>query len=189
MRDVRIYNTVLTGEQISNVHNNVNGAPVAVADNGGTVNEGGVLAGQPNVLTNDTDAEDNPLTAILVTGPSNMSAFELNSDGTFSYTHDGSETTSDSFTYNANDGALDSNTATVIITVTPINDPPVATAATVSTTEGSSPITGQLASTDDDEGETTSYSLNEPVAGLTIATNGSYIFDHFFRIWRGRLGR
>src|SRR5206468_1017476 len=32
----------------------------------------------------------------------------------------------DSFTYKANDGSLDSNTATVSITVTPVNDPPVA---------------------------------------------------------------
>ncbi len=175
------YAITLTTGSVSTSHTlsiaDVNDPPLAVADNGGTVDEGGVLAGQPNVLTNDTDAEDNPLTAILVTGPSNMSGFELNENGTFSYTHDGSETTSDSFTYNANDGAGDSNTVTVTITVTPINDPPVATAATVSATEGSSPITGQLASIDDDEGETTSYSLNQPVAGLTIATNGSYIFD------------
>jgi hypothetical protein len=50
----------------------------------------------------------------------------LNSDGSFNYTHDGSETTSDSFTYHANDGIADSNIATVTITINPINDPPVA---------------------------------------------------------------
>ncbi|MCH2131413.1 MAG: cadherin-like domain-containing protein [Pirellulaceae bacterium] len=98
-------------------------APVAVADNGGTVDEGGVLSGQPSVLTNDTDADFDTLTAILVTGPSNASAFELNSVGTFSYSHDGSETTLDSFTYKANDGVLDSNTVTVSITITPVTDP------------------------------------------------------------------
>ena len=34
-----------------------NDAPVAFTDDGGTVDEGGILAGQPNVLANDTDAE------------------------------------------------------------------------------------------------------------------------------------
>ena len=56
--------------------------------------------------------------AELVTDVAN-GALTLNSDGTFSYTHDGSKTTSDSFTYKANDGALDSNTVTVTVTVNP----------------------------------------------------------------------
>ena len=96
------YAVTLTTGSVSTSHTlsiaDVNGPPLAVADDGGTVDEGGVLAGQPNLLTNDTDPEDNPLTAVLVSGPSNASAFTLNSNGTFNYTHDGSETTSDSFT-------------------------------------------------------------------------------------------
>ena len=41
------------------------------------------------------------------------------------YTHDGSETTSDSFTYTIDDlSGATSNTATVDITVTPVNDAP-----------------------------------------------------------------
>src|SRR3989442_5811578 len=55
-------------------------------------------------------------------------------DGSFSYSHDGSETTTDSFTYktcdngttNGSPDAKCSGTATVSITVTPVNDPPVA---------------------------------------------------------------
>ena len=39
--------------------------------------------------------------------------------------HDGTETTTDSFTYQVNDGACDSNVATVTITINPINDCPV----------------------------------------------------------------
>jgi VCBS repeat-containing protein len=102
----------------------VNDAPVAVPD-AYSVNEGGTLNGT-SVLTNDTDAENNPLTAVLVSGPSNAASFTLNPDGTFTYVHNGSETTSDSFTYKANDGSLDSNTTTVTITITPVNDAPVA---------------------------------------------------------------
>ncbi|MBI4660048.1 MAG: beta-propeller fold lactonase family protein, partial [Verrucomicrobia bacterium] len=47
----------------------VNDAPVAVADSG-TVNEGQTLTvAAPGVLSNDTDAENNPLTAERVSGP------------------------------------------------------------------------------------------------------------------------
>ena len=48
-----------------------------------------------------------------------------NNNGTFTYTHDGSETTSDAFTYTINDGAGGTDTATVHVTVTPVNDAPV----------------------------------------------------------------
>ena len=67
------------------------------------------------MLANDTDADlpADPLTAILVTGPAHGS-LTLNPDGTFSYTHDGSETVTDSFTYKVNDGTVDGNTVTVI---------------------------------------------------------------------------
>jgi len=78
------------------------------------------------VVANDSDAKNNPLTAVLVSGPSKADSFTLNPDGTFTYVHNGSETTSDSFTYKANDGSLDSNTTTVTITITPVNDAPVA---------------------------------------------------------------
>ena len=45
------------------------------------------------MLANDTDADlpNDTLTAILVTGLAHGS-LTLNADGTFSYTHDGSET-------------------------------------------------------------------------------------------------
>jgi len=102
----------------------VNDAPVAV-DDSATVAEGGTVAvvngTDDSVLDNDTDAEGDPLTAIKVSDPSHGS-LTLNSDGTFSYTHDGSETTSDSFTYKANDGTADSNVATVTMTVNPVAD-------------------------------------------------------------------
>jgi VCBS repeat-containing protein len=70
------------------------------------------------VLANDSDIDSANLTAVLVTDVDNGD-LTLNSDGTFSYTHDGSEAASDSFTYKANDGALDSNTVTVTVTVNP----------------------------------------------------------------------
>ncbi|MFC3912264.1 cadherin domain-containing protein, partial [Pseudaeromonas sharmana] len=104
----------------------VNDAPVAVADSI-TVAEGGtatvLVGGAGSVLSNDSDAEQNSLSAILVTGPAHGS-LTLNADGTFSYVHDGSETTADSFSYKVNDGTADGNTVTVNITVSPVNDTP-----------------------------------------------------------------
>jgi len=76
------------------------------------------------VLVNDSDAEGSVIASLLA-GPAHASAFTLNANGSFSYTHDGSETTTDSFTYRAFDGAAFSNVATVTITVAPVNDPPV----------------------------------------------------------------
>jgi FtsP/CotA-like multicopper oxidase with cupredoxin domain len=108
----------------------VNTAPTAVDDpdlanpTDYTIAQGGTLdttlAAVPGVLNNDTDP-DGPaaLTAVLVAGPANASAFTLNSDGSFIYTHDGLGTTSDTFTYQAFDGAGNSNIATVTITITP----------------------------------------------------------------------
>jgi hypothetical protein len=71
----------------------------------------------PGVLGNDSDADGDPLTAVLVSDVSN-GTLTLNSDGSFSYTPDGGFSGSDSFAYVANDGQADSNLATVSLTVT-----------------------------------------------------------------------
>ena len=102
----------------------MNDAPVAVADTA-TVDEGNTSTtlenGETSLLHNDTDTENNPLTAILVSDPI-YGALTLNTDGTFSYEHDGSDIASDYFTYKVNDGELDSNTATVSIIINTVND-------------------------------------------------------------------
>ena len=104
----------------------VNDKPVAINDSA-TVNEGGTVT-NGNVLINDTDVDGDALEAVLVSGPAN-GTLKLNADGTFNYTHNGSETTSDSFTYQASDGSLDSNVATVSINVSAVNDAPTVTVA------------------------------------------------------------
>ncbi len=113
----------------------INNPPTGVADNfvvaeGGTLEvddvDGTTTGGDPSddsIILNDLDNEGDTLSAELVSGPSNAASFNLNADGTFSYTHDGSETNLDSFTYRPNDGSPGSE-ATVTITVTSVNDPP-----------------------------------------------------------------
>jgi len=77
----------------------------------------------PGILQNDTDIENDPLTANLISDVSN-GILNLNSNGAFEYTPDNNYVGYDSFTYKANDSSSDSNTATVQITITPLNDPP-----------------------------------------------------------------
>jgi VCBS repeat-containing protein len=107
----------------------VNDAPVAVADSL-TVAEGGtattLVGGATSVLANDTDGEASTLVSVLVTGPAHGS-LTLNANGTFSYVHNGSDTTTDSFSYKPNDGTADGNTVSVAITVTAVNDAPTIT--------------------------------------------------------------
>ena len=68
------------------------------------------------VLANDTDAERDPLSANLVSGPAH-GTLVFNSDGTFQYTPSQGFYGSDSFTYRASDGLGNSNVATVNLTV------------------------------------------------------------------------
>lgn len=91
-------------------------APVASNDRY-SVNRGqSITVPAPGLLGNDTDAENAPLTAVLVTGTANGTLI-LNANGSFTYSHNGSGSTADSFSYRASDGAAQSNTATVTISV------------------------------------------------------------------------
>jgi hypothetical protein len=57
---------------------------------------------------------------VLDSEPNHATSFTMNADGSFTYTHDGGDDTSDSFTYHANDGKNDSNIVTVTITITEV---------------------------------------------------------------------
>ena len=77
-----------------------------------------------SILNNDSDPNDDSITAVLVAGPTNSQSFQLFVDGTFTYTPDDDFFGTDTFTYQAFDGTNSSNIATVTITVNSVNDPP-----------------------------------------------------------------
>ena len=94
----------------------LNLAPVAADDAYSTNPDTPLTVTAPGVLTNDTDANDDAITAVLISNVSN-GTLTLNADGSFTYTPNAGFTGSDSFTYQTNDGIADSNVATVTITV------------------------------------------------------------------------
>ncbi len=73
--------------------------------------------GTPGILVNDSDPDNNALTVELIVGPINHSAFQLNVDGSFSYTPIPFFYGSETFTYRVFDGTAYSEPATVHITV------------------------------------------------------------------------
>jgi len=94
----------------------VNDVPVAVADNYSTNEDEQLVVVATGVLANDSDIEDDPLTAVLVADVSD-GTLSLASDGGFTYTPDAGFYGTDSFTYKANDGSDDGNTVAVSIDV------------------------------------------------------------------------
>src|SRR3989442_635385 len=126
----------------------VNDAPVANSDSA-TVAEGGTVTALDKIgrASRRERAEISVVAVSLnkISDPAHGSV-TLNANGTFSYSHDGSETTTDSFTYKTCDNATTgstrvadprcSGTATVSITVTPVNDAPVANSDSATVAEG-----------------------------------------------------
>ena len=73
------------------------------------------------VLTNDSDPNNDPMTAVLDSTVSD-GVLTLNADGSFSYSPDSEFDGVDSFTYHANDGTNNSNIATATIIVNPTSN-------------------------------------------------------------------
>src|SRR6202008_4496757 len=100
--------------------NAMNDAPAANPDSFSVDEDNTLTVSAPGVLGNDADIEASMLTATLVSTTTN-GALTLNSDGSFTYTPNANFNGTDSFTYKANDGDLDSDVATVTLTVNAVN--------------------------------------------------------------------
>ncbi len=158
----------------------VNHAPVAVDDTATTAEDTTLTVAAPGVLGNDTDVDNDSLTATLSVGPAH-GAVNLSVDGSYTYRPVLNWNGTDTFSYRAFDGALYSNTATVTITVTPVNDAPVAvddTATTQQDTTLTVATPGVLGNdTDVDSGSLTATLPVGPAHGaLTLAGNGGYTY-------------
>ncbi|MES9914680.1 MAG: Ig-like domain-containing protein [Candidatus Thiodiazotropha sp. 4PDIV1] len=163
--------------------------PVANADNisvaeGGTATS--LVSGATDVLSNDTGLGDTPVTISLVTGPTQSAAFTLNTDGTFSYTHNGSENFTDSFTYRVTDNDGQTSDATVTINITPVSDAtPVAVVDSINVAEGGTATTlvggaTDVLSNDTGLGDTpvTVSLVTGPTQSATFTLNGDGTFSY-----------
>jgi gliding motility-associated-like protein len=179
----------------------VNDPPVAVDDKATTPEDTPVSG---NVLSNDSDADGDPLTVTQftingVTYPAGSTAtipgvgtLVINPDGSYTFTpapnYNGPVPIA---TYTVSDGKGGTDTADLNIIVTPVNDPPVAVDDKATTPEDT-PVSGNVLTNDTDtEGNTltvTQFIINGVVypAGstatipgvgtLVINANGSYTF-------------
>src|SRR5207249_994218 len=156
--------------------------PVAANDDSYTTPEDTQLTvSAPGVLANDTDADGDTLTAVLVSGPAH-GTLTLNADGSLVYMPALNFNGTDSFTYKASDGQAQSSVATVTITVTPVNDAPVAANDDTYTTPEDTQLTvsapGVLANDTDADGDTlTAVLVSGPAHGtLTLNADGSLVY-------------
>ena len=131
----------------------------------------------PGVLGNDSDPEDDPITAELDTTTTN-GLLTLNPDGSFEYIPNADFAGEDSFSYHADDGT-DGNTAVVTINVIPVNDIPEAVNDEYSTDE-STPLAvigpGVLGNDSDVEDDALSAVLDATTTNglLVLDSNGSF---------------
>jgi hypothetical protein len=140
----------------------VNDAPAASGES--FILQGGqtLTVPAPGVLGNDSDVEGATLTAQLVTGPAN-GTLALNANGSLTYTPAAGYSGPDTFAYRASDGQAASASATVSLTIVPVDT----TAPSVSIT---APVPGAIVSGSVTVSAVASDSVG--VAGVQFLLNG-----------------
>ena len=102
--------------------NSVNDAPVAQAIDAVTAEDTALML---DLLAQASDIETDALTVTVQPAPAH-GALTQNADGSFTYTPNVNWNGTDSFTFKTSDGELESNIATVTLTVAAVNDAPTA---------------------------------------------------------------
>ena len=141
----------------------VNDAPVAKDDAATTAED---TAATIAVLANDSDADGGTLSVASVTMPAHGTA-TINGDGTVTYAPAPDYNGLDSFSYTVIDGQGGAATATVSVTITSVNDAPVAKDDAATTAEDTAATIAVLANDSDADGGTLS------VASVTMPAHGT----------------
>jgi T1SS-143 domain-containing protein len=134
-----------------------------------------------------TDKDNDPLTFTKGSDPSNGTV-TVNPDGTWTYTPKPDYNGSDSFTVVVSDGHGGTDTSTITIGVTPVNDPPKpedpnnpnfdpSTGNYSVTTPEDTPVNGQVKATDKDGDALTYESGEQPLHGtVTVRPDGTWTY-------------
>lgn len=149
----------------------VNDAPVAVAQTVSTQEDKSL-----GIILSATDKDGDPLVYQIASGPSKGSLSGTAPNLTYVPNLNASGT--DSFSFRVNDGKADSNTASVSINITAVNDAPVASAQVVSATVGT-PVAIVLSASDVD-GDSLGYSVTgSPFQGSLSGTPPNLSYTPF----------
>ncbi|MDO8186374.1 Ig-like domain-containing protein [Conexibacter sp. JD483] len=156
----------------------VNDRPVAAADAYRTDEDTLLTVAAPGVLRNDSDADGDTLAVDQVDGSAGNvgraftsargATVRVNADGSLSYDPNGrfdalraGEEARDTISYRVSDGNSGTDTATISVTVSGVNDRPIAVGDAYSTDEDTAltvPAPGVLANDSDAEGDTLTVS-------------------------------
>jgi hypothetical protein len=142
----------------------VNDAPVANAQSIATAEDTAA-----NITLTGSDVDGDALSFVIVNGPSHGTL--SGSAPNLVYTPAPNYNGPDSFTFKANDGMVEGNVATVSITVTAVNDAPVANGQSLSTAYNTSVniiLTGS-----DAEGSALTYTVVSNPANGTLSGTGA----------------
>jgi len=148
----------------------LNAPPVGNNDSFTTPEGMPLFRSAPGILANDTDANGNTLTAVLVSTVKHGS-LSLNSNGSFSYSPNPNFNGTDSFAYAPHDGSVTGNVATVTINLTPVNDPPIAVNDYDSVAEDESVNVRVLDNDNDLDGDSLTVIAAYTTNGNAIVTN------------------
>lgn len=155
----------------------------AVADTATVAEDASV---EIDVLANDSDPDGDMLSIAAVGGASNGSVSQT--AGGVTYTPTADFNGDDSFTYDVTDGAT-TQTVNVDVTVTPVNDDPVAQDDDATVSEGESVEIDVLANDDDVDGDPLSAvvsdgpengAVTETAGGLTYTPDSNFSGDDSF---------
>lgn len=148
----------------------INDAPTAADDSADTQEDTAITI---NVLANDSDIDSDTL-SVLSTTPGANGSVVINSDNSLTYSPNGNFNGVDSFTYIVSDGDSSNDTATVSVTVTSVNDAPVAINDSVITQEDTSVTVIVLANDSDEEGDTLTVSSTTQGSNGSVNINADY---------------
>ena len=155
----------------------INDQPVAGDDGFSVLEDSSLEIQSATVLSNDTDPDDDTLSAAIISQPTNGTVFD-NGQGIWTYTPRANFNGTDSFTYQLRDGNGGSSIGVVTIEVAPVNDNPVAVSNEFQTLEDR-PITilkqVLLANDFDIDGDELSISLLGQPQNGTLIDNGESI--------------
>jgi hypothetical protein len=146
----------------------VDDPPVAMMDSATVTEDSGATA--VDVLGNDTDIDGGPKTIIAVTQGAHGSVVVIGGGAGLTYAPEANFNGSDSFTYTLDGGSI----GTVEITVTAVDDPPVAVMdlATVEEDSGATAVDVLGNDTDIDGGSKTIGAVTQGANGAVVITGG-----------------